>query len=488
MRNFLNKNKYNIFFCLSFSSAFSLYFWDFIKIKNYFFIPVIYKNSHILFIVGIFYLLFLFFLSFSILMYSKKKIIIYNLFIVFLLILSIESIKDYFAIATNKYVYIFIILILIISTFIKKISNKFIEFLIKLFSCFFLFYFVLIYFGVNKYFERNHNFNNLENLKNKKDKINIVIIFDELDWRVLNEKKYQKYNFNLNFQKLLKNSTIYNNSFINGNETKTNLTSIINNDTYDVNEINLMIKNFRKNKLNKIVNHENNLFKKIKDKEKSIGYVGYYFQECKVYKKKLDYCHYLNNGFKDLKKFPKDFFLFNINKLNPINKKKINYNNFFKKQYHNFETLNNVVLEELISSNLDVIFMHLPFPHGPYIYDIKKNKFDDIYSNKNYNRDRAIVNHEYYLGNIYIADLILKKIFYLEKKYKKKINYFVLSDTGINKDLDNYINLNSSKYPLNSRKGHTVLFYKKFDSNKQKIINKKVFSPEILHKELFSLL
>ena len=314
MRNFLNKNKYNIFFCLSFSSAFSLYFWDFIKIKNYFFIPVIYKNSHILFIVGIFYLLFLFFLSFSILMYSKKKIIIYNLFIVFLLILSIESIKDYFAIATNKYVYIFIILILIISTFIKKISNNFIEFLIKLFSCFFLFYFVLIYFGVNKYFERNHNFNNLENLKNKKDKINIVIIFDELDWRVLNEKKYQKYNFNLNFQKLLKNSTIYNNSFINGNETKTNLTSIINNDTYDVNEINLMIKNFRKNKLNKIVNHENNLFKKIKDKEKSIGYVGYYFQECKVYKKKLDYCHYLNNGFKDLKKFPKDFFLFNINK------------------------------------------------------------------------------------------------------------------------------------------------------------------------------
>ena len=76
MRNFLNKNKYNIFFCLSFSSAFSLYFWDFIKIKNYFFIPVIYKNSHILFIVGIFYLLFLFFLSFSILIYSKKSAIL----------------------------------------------------------------------------------------------------------------------------------------------------------------------------------------------------------------------------------------------------------------------------------------------------------------------------------------------------------------------------------------------------------------------------
>ena len=48
-----------------------------------------------------------------------------------------------------------------------------------------------------------------------------------------------------------------------------------------------MIKNFKKNKLNKIVNHEDNLFKKLKEKEKSIGYVGYYFQECKIFKKNL---------------------------------------------------------------------------------------------------------------------------------------------------------------------------------------------------------
>ncbi len=486
MKKFLNDNKFDIFFCLSFSSAFSLYFWDFIKIKNYFFIPIIYKNSHVLFLLGVFYLFFLFFMSFGILNYSKRKVLFYDLLIVFLLILSIESIKDYFAISVNKYLYICFILLLIISTFFKNFSNNFLTFLKKLLSCFFLFYFVLIYIGINKFFERNYNFNNLENLKNKKDKMNIVIVFDELDWRILNEEKYQKYNFNLNFQTLLKNSVVYDNSFIKGNQTKTNLPSIINNETYNLDEINLMIKNFKKNKLNKIVNHEDNLFKKLKEKDKSIGYVGYYFQECKIFKKKFDYCHYLNNGFRDLKKFPKDFILYNFNKINPINKKDINFNNFFKRQYNNFETLNNVVLEELINSNLDVIFMHIPFPHGPYIYDIKKNKFDDIYLDKNYDRNKEVVKHEYYIGNIYIADSILKKIFHLEKKYKKKINYFILSDTGINKDLDDYTKLNSSKYSTNLKTGHTVLFYKKFDSTSKKIIEEKKFSPGVLHEKLFS--
>ena len=101
----------------------------------------------------------------------------------------------------------------------------------------------MIYIGINKIFERNYNFNNLENLKNKKDKTNIVIVFDELDWRILNEEKYQKYNFNLNFQTLLKNSVVYDNSFIKGDQTKTNLPSIINNEKYNLDEINLMIKN-----------------------------------------------------------------------------------------------------------------------------------------------------------------------------------------------------------------------------------------------------
>ena len=146
-------------------------------------------------------------MSIGILNYSKKKVLFYDLIIVFLLILSIESIKDYFAISVNKYLYICFILLIIISTFFKNFSNNFLTFLKKLLSCFFLFYFVLIYIGINKFFERKYNFNNLENLKNKKDKTNIVIVFDELDWK-LNEEKYQKYNFNLNFQTLLKFSSL----------------------------------------------------------------------------------------------------------------------------------------------------------------------------------------------------------------------------------------------------------------------------------------
>ena len=467
MKNFLTENKYILFFCLSFSSSFSLYFWDFLKIKNYFFIPTIYKDSYLLFLFGIIYLFFIFLCSFSILNFLKKKnLFLFNLCIIFLFILSIESIKDYFAIPINKYLYIFLILTLI-SLSIKK-KNKVVNLITKLLGCFFLFFFFLIYLGINKYFERNFNFNNLENLKDKKEVLNLVIVFDELDWRVLNEKKYQKFNFNSNFLNLLNKSTIYNNSYINGNATKTNLPSIISKKNYTINEIDLMIKNFKKNKMKNISNDENNLFHKLNKVQKNVGYIGYYLQECKVYKKKLDYCHYLHSGYRDIRKFPKDFSLFNINKINPLNKKDINYENFFKRQYNNYELLTKKLLEETISSNLDVIFMHIPFPHGPYIYDIKKNKFDDIYANNNYDRNKEIVKHEHYLGNIFIADLILKKILELEKKYQKKINYFILSDTGINKDLDDYPNLNSSKYSKNSNQGHTVLFYKKFDSNEKK--------------------
>ena len=487
MKNFLNKNKYNLFFCLSFTSSFSLYFWDYIKIKNFFFVPIIYENSHFLFLYGIFYLFFLFFLSFGALLFLKKKnILLHNLFIAFLLIISIESLKDYFALYINKYLYFFLI-ILFISSILTTKSNSIVNIVTKFFGCFFIFYFVLIYLAINIYFERNYNFNNLQNLKIKKDKLNIIIVFDELDWRILNEKKYQNYNFNHSFKKLLKNSTIYNNSYINGNVTKTNLNSIINNKDYELEEIDLIIKNYKKNKLREISNYYDNLFKKLKKKNKNIGYIGYYFQECNVYKKQLEYCQYLNSGYRKLNKFPKDFYFYNLNKINPFKKKEINFENFFEKQYKNYISLNTKVLEEVIDSNLDVIFMHIPFPHGPYIYDIKKKKFEDIYTNKNYDRDKKEVKHEHYLGNIFVADLILKKILELEIKYKKKINYFILSDTGINKDLDDYANLNSSKYSKKLQTGHTVLFYKKFDSSSKKIINEKVFSPDILHYKLFSL-
>ena len=99
---------------------------------------------------------------------------------------------------------------------------------------------------------RNYNFDNLEKISKLNDKINLILVFDELDWRVLNEKKYQKYKFNSNFYKLLQQSTIYENSFVNGNSTKTNLLSIINNQTYSLNEVNEMILNFKKNNLSEI--------------------------------------------------------------------------------------------------------------------------------------------------------------------------------------------------------------------------------------------
>ena len=85
---------------------------------------LIYENSHFLFLYGIFYLFFLFFLSFGALLFLKKKnILLHNLFIAFLLIISIESLKDYFALYINKYLYFFLI-ILFISSILTTKSNS----------------------------------------------------------------------------------------------------------------------------------------------------------------------------------------------------------------------------------------------------------------------------------------------------------------------------------------------------------------------------
>ena len=73
----------------------------------------------------------------------------------------------------------------------------------------------------------------------------VVIVFDELDWRILNEKKYRKYNFTSNFDQLLVKSNIYENSFINGDATKTNLLSIINNKDFNLKEVNKLIYEFK---------------------------------------------------------------------------------------------------------------------------------------------------------------------------------------------------------------------------------------------------
>lgn len=488
MKDNLIKKKIEFFFFLSFSGAFSLYYWDFLNINDYFFIPTIYENSHILFLIGIGYLFLILLTIILINYFFSKNYLFYKVYIFFLSILFIESLKDYFNLKISLSIFIPIIMILfflIITNF--KISKIILNFFLFTISPFFIFFFVSIYLGIDKFNERNYNFDNLEKISKLNDKINLILVFDELDWRVLNEKKYQKYKFNSNFYKLLQQSTIYENSFINGNSTKTNLLSIINNQTYSLNEVNEMILNFKKNNLSEISLNKNNMFRKLNENNQSIGFVGYYLQECNVYKQYFNYCHYLNNGYRSMLKFPIDFVKYLIAQVVPLSKNLITINNesSFLKQKKNFDLLNNGLIEKLISSNLDTIFMHIPFPHGPYIYNIKIRNFENIYDNNDYDRNKSTINHEHYLGNIYLADKILGEIMFFEKKYKKKINYYVLSDTGINKDLDNYNNLNSSKFSVKNQLGHTTFFFKRYNQIQKETIFKKVLIPDLLHLNLF---
>ena len=117
---------------------------------------------------------------------------------------------------------------------------------------------------------------------------------------------------------------------------------------------------------------------------------------------------------------------------------------------------------------------------------LKIKMFKDFYSKEIYRRDLEIIDHKAYIGNVYLANMILEKIIIYEKKFNKKIDYYILSDTGINKDLDDYQNLNSSKYNKSTRSGHTTLFIKYHDQSKKKIISQKTFIPEILHNSLMT--
>lgn len=485
----LNLKKKEILFCLSFASTFNLYLFDFLNIKNYFFIPIIYQDSYQLFLYSILFMFFIFFIALLLFHCSANNYTIKKIIILLLSVLTFEAFKDYFNLKLSLEFYIPLILLLILITILKKnLAEKISRFFINFISIFFIFFFISIFISIKKYDERNFNFDDLHQIKKVNNKMKVVIVFDELDWRILNEKKYRKYNFTSNFDQLLVKSNIYENSFINGDATKTNLLSIINNKDFNLKEVNKLIYEFKNNKMINIKKYENNLFYKLYKNNKNIGFVGYYLQECKVYEEYFKFCHYLNNGYKSKNKFIHDFSKYLITQIIPGMNKLISApkENVFLKQKTNFNMIHENLIKKLISSNLDIVFMHIPFPHGPYIYDIENKMFKDFYSKEIYRRDLEIIDHKAYIGNVYLANMILEKIIIYEKKFNKKIDYYILSDTGINKDLDDYQNLNSSKYNKSTRSGHTTLFIKYHDQSKKKIISQKTFIPEILHNSLMT--
>ena len=107
----------------------------------------------------------------------------------------------------------------------------------------------------------------------KKDKI-IYLIFDELDYRVLKENKYEKFN------KILNISNVYTNAFPSGDATLDILPSILtgldlsdNTKDYDF-QLNDIV--FKYEDVKKQISKEPNLFKIINDENYKIGLIGIY--------------------------------------------------------------------------------------------------------------------------------------------------------------------------------------------------------------------
>ena len=86
----LNLKKKEILFCLSFASTFNLYLFDFLSIKNYFFIPIIYQDSHQLFLYSILFMFFIFFIALLLFHYSANNYTIKKIIILLLSVLTFE--------------------------------------------------------------------------------------------------------------------------------------------------------------------------------------------------------------------------------------------------------------------------------------------------------------------------------------------------------------------------------------------------------------
>ena len=86
------------------------------------------------------------------------------------------------------------------------------------------------------------------------------------------------------------------------------------------------------------------------------------------------------------------------------------------------------------SEKLKSAFIHIPYPHPPYIYNSTTNKFEFI--NNDINKG--------YLGNLHLSDKYLQKI--LNYKKKKDFDLIIMSDHGLRSNYKNIISINDLSY------------------------------------------
>ena len=483
----LNNKNLELFFLASLSNMLLFGYWLktglFSSEVRYYF----YSKPTVELIIGLSLLLIFFFIFylFSKLLINLKleKILNFIYLILFILVLDIlRTASNFFSLSyiiENKFIFLFILLISVFVTY--NYFNNIIN-LIKFFFIILSPFIIVILLNIfNTLFILNWE-NNKDNISKKnyamkKDKI-ILLIFDELDYRVLKENKYE------NFNKILNTSNVYTNAFPSGDATLDILPSILTgldlpDDTreYDF-QLNDIV--FKYEDVKKQISKEPNLFKIINDENYKIGLIGIYHRYCNIFFKELNDCHDLNDEQYTIRNLGISKYLIytlidiipgsaRINIFKNINSQNFNSSDLPKLRIENIKKFQ-TVFSQLINKN-DFIFIHIPLPHAPWIF------FDNDYNVGHHDQ----FNEGGYYDNMNLTDKFLGKIIeYLkEKEIFENTTIFLASDHGWRNGDDFFIGSNKKK--LNDRGGDVLLSVKRKNQSEQKIINEKIINYELFY-------
>ena len=477
----------DIIFLLSLSNLLLFNYWLKIgifseEIRYYFFAK---PSSEILLGLLLFFTFFV--ISLILFKFVKKNKVFEGVFIIlsFILILDIfRTASNFFSIKyiiENKFIFLSIILIFFIITY--QFFNKVIKF-IKFIFIFLSPFIVVIFLNIFNIFFILDWDNNKDKIfqKNYTDKQNkiLVLIFDELDFRVLRNNKYQ------NFDEILGISDIYTNAFPSGDATLDIMPSILTgynlsdstkDYNFQLNEIIFSHKNKRK-----LISKEQNLFKIINDNNYKIGLFGIYHRYCNIFFKELNECYEPNDEQYTINNLGiKKYLIYSLADIIPGSSKinilkKLNPNNFNSHDLPRLRIENikkfQKLFPKLINDN-DFIFIHIPLPHAPWVFF--DNRFNDRYHDQ--------FDENGYYENMKLTDKFLGDVieFLKNKKIYHNTTIFLASDHGWRNGDDIFLGSNSKK--IENRGGDVLLSIKRKNQINQKIINEK-----IINFELFNLI
>ena len=378
-------------------------------ISSFFFILIKYSNKYIsensVKNIIIIYFSFIYYKLIQVPFFLANLTSLKGLFIIFFKSILFNEI--YFLIPLLKIIFPFMLIFLIFYLLFKKENEIIIKFLFVFSSVFFL---LIVLNLLNR--AENTTVNNIKSFESNSKRQVIWFILDEYDPRYIKENQYGVKLKNI--ESVIETSVIHQRSFAPASYTLVSVPSTL----MQIQPSGSLIENhnlkiFDKNKKKFSFNYNNTIFKKLNDQKLSFKITSEVLTYCAMlninkncndaYNKPYYYLHGLKNTF-----FPYGYLSILISniknkKYNDIkNLNTFNYKDRKKEIYLSKKLdLNLDHFEEMIDSNVNLIFIHLAVPHTEVL---KSNFINDFFEMNPVNDD------EKYIVNLKYTDFLIKNI------------------------------------------------------------------------------